>query len=71
MKETTFVIMRDPRGWCVRADEKLHGFFRSKSEAFEAAVRAARQCRAAGRYAWVKLRHSEELNPEGLSRSRS
>jgi hypothetical protein len=56
MQEQVYLVTHHQRGWCVKLRNQLCGLFRTKDEAFRAAVNAARKSRKAGNYAWVKIR---------------
>lgn len=59
MLERLYVLSPDLGGWRVILNRESLGLFPTQSEAFTAAAAAARRSRAAGHYAWVKVRHGE------------
>ena len=59
MQERLYVLAEDARGWLLMLNDEVLGLFASREEAFAAAAEAARISRAAGCFAWVKVRQRE------------
>lgn len=63
MREVVYVISEDAHGWRVSCEDRRLGQYASRDEAFAAAADGARASRAAGDYAWVKVRQGETSTP--------
>lgn len=64
MQERVYIVAPEAPGWRVTLDDQSLGLFVTKRHALAAATEAARASRAAGCYAWVKVRQHETAPAE-------
>jgi hypothetical protein len=64
MRERLYLVCEERPGWSVRLRNRRLGLYQSRDQAMAAAAEAAKSSRAAGIYAWVKVRPLEAAATE-------